>query len=141
MTAFDGQTLEWVFMNDPDTPPPDQGLCSFNKTHGCNWDPVTKCAKATSGPAAASKDHEILSITWTLPEEATPGIDGGAVVDVKDLTLTNGEAVSPLVWSPYLSSPVGEPLKDVGLRVVNRSDFYRCHEDALAAQTHNEDSL
>lgn len=52
-----------------------------------------------------------------------PGLDGGPVVDVKDLRLSNGEAVSPLVWSPYLTSPLGEPLRNTGLRVVNRTHF------------------
>jgi hypothetical protein len=65
-------------------------------------------------------------VTWS----ATGGteIDGGDVIDVKDFTLSNGEAASPLVWSPFLTSVAGDALKDDGLRVVNRSDFYRCHE-------------
>ena len=66
--------------------------------------------------------------TWSSPGESTSEIDGGTVVDVKDLRLTSGEAVSPLVWSPSLASVAGEALKDDGLRVVNRSDFYRCKE-------------
>ncbi len=44
-----------------------------------------------------------------------------------DLKLSNGQDVSPLVWNPHFVSPLGDALKAVGLRMVNRSDFYRCH--------------
>ena len=77
------------------------------------------------------RDHEIFAITWSDPheeEDDASSIDGGPVLDVKDLKLSNGESVSPLVWSPKLSSPLGTALKNIGLRVVNRTDFYRCRE-------------
>ncbi len=98
------------------------------------------------------QDHEIFAVTWSAAAGAdtwlakhrasrpgstpvagsTDDVDGGPVVDVANLTLTSGEKVSPLVWSPVLQSPTGRPLKDVGLRVVNRTDFYRCHAPAAA---------
>ena len=31
------------------------------------------------------------------------------------------------VWAPRLASPLGEPLKSVGLRFINRTASYRCH--------------
>ena len=49
-----------------------------------------------------------------------PVVDGGA------LHLSSGEPASPLVWAPALRSPLGEPLKGVGLRFVNRTEHYRC---------------
>ena len=75
----------------------------------------------------------LFSFSLSLPCLPSLQVDPGAthgdtVIDVADLTLTTGEHVSPLVWSPFLTSPAGDPLKDVGLRVVNRTDFYRCHE-------------
>ena len=98
----------------------------------------------------SGKDHEILSVTWVKAGEQDPGSntgpstvptvtgsvtsstggsDGNTVIDVADLTLTTGEHVTPLVWSPFLTSPLGTDLShDGSLRVVNRTDFYRCHE-------------
>ena len=133
-----------VFVNDPpSTSEPDAGLCgNFSESTGCGYDPVKGCEGA-NGPGLAMRDHEIFAITWSdveggnlwlqrqremysIATEADMDIDGGAVIDVADLKLSNGEAVSPLVWSPVLTSPMGKPMKDVGLRVVNRTDFYRC---------------
>eukprot|EP00935_MAST-01C_sp_MAST-1C-sp1_P002283 g2283.t1 len=127
---YDDINKTWVFVNVPDTPTPDTGLCSFDRTTGCNYDSKggSGCSKVTSGPGNAGQDHEIFAPTWSSPGESTSEVDGGTVVDVKDLRLTSGEAVSPLVWSPSLASVAGEALKDDGLRVVNRSDFYRCKE-------------
>ena len=150
-----------IFLNDPpSTAEPDAGLCdNFNVSTGCGYSPATGCAGAT-GPGLAMQDHEIFAVTWSAAAGAgtwlakhrassrLPGsssamvattspddddVDGGPVVDVANLTLTSGERVSPLVWSPVLQSPTGRPLKDVGLRVVNRTDFYRCHLPAAAA--------
>jgi len=106
------------------------------------------------------QDHEIFAITWGEPQgnqqwisnwnsahassdnygltfqdatfdDSNHDFDGGSIIDVANLTLSNGESVSPLVWSPLLRSPTGQVLKDVGLRVVNRTDFYRCREPAF----------
>ena len=66
---LDDSSGEWVFMNVPDTPAPDQGLCSFNSSTGCNYDTKKGCDGVLSGPAAAIKDHEILSVTWVKPGE------------------------------------------------------------------------
>jgi hypothetical protein len=128
---YDDVKAQWVFVNVPSTPTPDTGLCSFNRTTGCNYDLAgahngTGCARVNSGPGNAGQDHEIFAVTWSAAGGTE--IDGGTVVDVKDLKLSNGEPASPLVWSPYLTSVAGDALKDDGLRMVNRSDFYRCHE-------------
>ena len=71
------------------------------------------------------RDHEIYAVTWNFRNEVNEK-DGGEILDVSNLQLSSGEHVSPLVWSPILSSPVGQPLKDVGLRVVNRTEIYMC---------------
>jgi len=66
-------------------------------------------------------------VTWNFDNStSSSSIEGGEILDVRNLQLSSGEHVSPLVWSPILTSPIGEPLKDVGLRIVNRTDFYRC---------------
>jgi hypothetical protein len=71
------------------------------------------------------QDHEILSVTWSLPQ------DDPEVLDVAGRLLTDGRtALTPLVWSPVLASPLGQPLRNVGLRVVNRTLFYRCKPSA-----------
>ena len=137
---WDSETKRWVFLNvPPATRQPNTGwMCSkFSYETGCDFDPSKSgkggcdAAFRTGRAGAASADHEIFSITWTLPGETAPGLDdGGSIVDAKGLTLSNGMSASPLVWSPSLSAPSGEPLKDVGLRMVNRTDTYRCHEPA-----------
>ena len=71
------------------------------------------------------QDHEILSVTWSLPR------DDPEAFSVAGKLLTDGStALTPLVWSPVLASPLGQPLRDVGLRVVNRTRFYRCKPSA-----------
>ncbi|CAE7368511.1 unnamed protein product [Symbiodinium microadriaticum] len=66
------------------------------------------------------EDHEILAPTWSAVGD-DPEVHGGPILDVaKDLVLSSGEAVSPLVWSPRLTSPLGIPLKNVGLRFQRR---------------------
>ena len=65
----------------------------------------------------------MLAITWSFPGEQTdPSFDGGEVIDVAEFTLSDGTPVSPMVWAPQLASPLGQPLKNVGLRVVNRTE-------------------
>ena len=126
---WDEESGDWQFVNVPDTPAPDTGLCNWSKDTGCNWSNETGCDAVTSGPGVAARDHEIFAVTWSLPDELGETADGGPVVDVADLRLSNGEEVSPLVWSPRLSAPLsGQPLKNVGLRVVNRTAFYRCRD-------------
>ena len=129
---YDDEEGKWVFQNVPpqSTEPDSPSLCDYNETTGCNHDPKTGCSAITGGPGAAAEDHEIFAVTWSEPHTGTGAndVDGGPVLDVKDLKLSNGEPVSPLVWSPRLSSPTGEALKDIGLRVVNRTEFYRCKD-------------
>ena len=129
---WDDENSKWVFQNVPPqrSKPDSDSLCHYNESTGCNYDPKYGCSKVAGGPAAAMRDHEIFAITWSDPHgsDTESSIDGGAVIDVKDLKLSSGESVSPLVWSPRLSSPLGVPLKNVGLRIVNRTDFYRCKE-------------
>ena len=94
-------------------------------------DELVEPAAVAGGPGAAMRDHEIFAYTWSDPHAgAAPAgtLDGGPVLAASGLRLSSGEAVSPLVWSPRLASPVGKALKDDGLRVVNRTDFYRCRE-------------
>lgn len=55
---------------------------------------------------------------------------GGEIIDVGTLRLSSGESVSTLVWSPSLTSPAGDILK-TSIRVVNRTDVYRCHAPLL----------
>ncbi len=121
----------WVFQNVPPSTssPNSPSLCgNWTKRHGCGWSEKDGCTKVSGGPAAASVDHEIYAITWSDSSDIPSSIDGGRVLDVASITLTSGEPVSPLVWSPMLKSPVGVSLVRESLRVVNRTDFYRCKE-------------
>jgi hypothetical protein len=100
---------------------------------------------ASSTAGGAMQDHEILAATWALPQDdglnddvnddstsdsssmmMKKSIHGGPVINAGHMALSDGTMVSPLVWSPNLRSPLGLPLKDFGLRFVNRTDFYRC---------------
>ena len=122
---------DWAFINvPPSSSVPNSGLCSsYSKAHGCDYDNETQACPApgSSNPGTASQDHEIFAITWSFPDEHDdPSFDGGEVIDVADLTLSDGTPVSPMVWAPKLASPLGQPLKNVGLRVVNRTESYRC---------------
>lgn len=123
----------WAHVNvPPGTKTPDDGLCgAFDAAEGCGFDhgrPAGhECDGVGGGPGAAMRDHEIFAVTWSLPGEAAGSLDeGGDILDVATLTLSSGEPVSPLVWSPRLTSPLGEALAAVGLRVVNRTEHYRC---------------
>lgn len=122
---WDDEDQEWVFLNvPPGTAEPNQGLCNFNKDTGCDYDAKTGCSAVSGGPAAAMQDHDIFAVSWS---DGNRELDGGEVIDVANLKLSNGEEVSPLVWSPRLTSPLGVPIARTSLRVVNRTDFYRCH--------------
>ena len=127
---------EWQHINvPPASKAPDQGLCgAFDPAHGCGFDAGApaghECDGVRGGPGAAMADHEIFAVTWAAE---TGAHEGGPVVDVAGLALSDGTAASPLVWSPRLSSPLGEPLRSVGLRVVNRTDAYRCKPTAPGA--------
>jgi hypothetical protein len=138
---WDDELNEWVFMNVPPvTGVPDAGgpgNCAgldrdTIREHGCGWDATTKtCGHVQGGPGAAMRDHEIFAYTWAdVTTDPGTNFNGGEVLSAKDLRLSNGEEVSPMVWSPYLSSPVGQPLKNDGLRVVNRTSFYRCRDNS-----------
>jgi transglutaminase-like putative cysteine protease len=123
---FDTNTQDWVFINvPPGTSTPNAGLCSWSAEHGCDWTPTTGCADVTGGAGAAGRDHEILATTWAHPSDQVN--NGGEVVDAQAMQLSNGMSMSPLVWSPRLKAPMGRLQKDVGLRFVNRTAFYRCH--------------
>ena len=131
----------WDIVNvPPTTKTPNDGLCgTFKESEGCGFDAKRpaghECDGVSGGPGAAMRDHEIFSVTWALPEEdgqseRAQDIEGGTIIDVKDLRLSNGKPGSPLVWSPLLSSPLGRPMRNVGLRVVNRTAAYRCKPTA-----------
>lgn len=137
---------EWVFLNvPPSTSIPNDGLSGCDAAtfddHGCGWNatgmPGKECEAAFqkgAAPATASQDHEIFAATWSFVEDDpetdddASSLEGGAVVDAGTMTLTDGTAVSPLVWAPKLQSPLGTPLKNIGLRFVNRTLAYRCHK-------------
>ena len=136
---WDDVANDWVFINvPPATSVPDAGgpdncngaTAASLAAHGCGWSAAKGCSAVSGGPGAAMRDHEIFAYTWSDPHDGNTGAapDGGAVLDVEGLVLSSGESVSPLVWSPRLASPVGAALKNDGLRVVNRTDFYRCRE-------------
>jgi hypothetical protein len=78
------------------------------------------------------RDHEIFAVTWSKEGAPAPSVDdGGPVLSVAGRSLTDGVTpLTPLVWAPQLSSPLGTQLRDVGLRVVNRTSFYRCKPSA-----------
>ena len=60
---YDDVNKTWVFVNVPDTPTPNTGLCSFNRTTGCNYDTKggSGCSNVNSGPGNAGQDHEIFA--------------------------------------------------------------------------------
>jgi hypothetical protein len=127
---WNDQTSQWVFVNvPPGNPTPNTGICSFSYDTGCDYNATTGCA-VVLGAGAAMQDHEIFAPTWTLALEQDEFFDGGPVVDAQDLTLSDGTPVSPLVWSPGFTSPLGGLMKNVGLRMINRTETYRCHAPA-----------
>ena len=124
---WDTESRTWEYINvPPGSKTPNAGLCSFNASTGCDYDPVSGCSKITGGPGAAMEDHPIVSVTWNKANELPHELEGGSIIEVGSLTLTSGEPVSTLVWSPGLKSPAGDDLRS-SLRVVNRTDTYRCH--------------
>jgi hypothetical protein len=72
---------------------------------------------AIGGPGAAMQDHEIYAMTWAFAADSE-GHDGGPILNVSDWTLSDGESVSPLVWSPKLSSPLGINVMNVRYCVI-----------------------
>lgn len=121
---------QWVFLNSPPMNlRPNTDLCEYDEKYGCDYNPVSGRCDVTSGPGMAGTDHDIFTPTWLLPNDQEPGMgqeEKAPIVDAKDLKLSNGEKYSPMVWSPNMRSPIGVELKDIGLRVLNRTDFYRC---------------
>ena len=132
LPASGSSAARWAHINvPPDSKTPDTGLCgAFEPSQGCGFDASRpaghECDGVTGGPGAAMRDHQIFSVTWSKAGEHEVGFEGGPVVDVADLTLSDGQSVSPLVWSPKLLSPLGEPLASTGLRMVDRTEHYAC---------------
>ena len=130
--AAKGAAARWAHVNvPPSSKTPDEGLCgAFEAAEGCGFDGSKpaghECDGVNGGAGAAMRDHEIFSVTWSLAGDHDVDFEGGDIVDVAKLQLSSGESVSPLPWSPLLASPLGEPLAAVGLRVVNRTEHYRC---------------
>ena len=138
---YDPADGAWHFVNvPPGTKAPDAGLCGddFAAARGCGFNasapPGAECDGVSGGPGAAMRDHEIFAATWSAEGEGDADIDGGPVVDGGALRLSSGEPASPLVWAPALRSPLGEPLKGVGLRFVNRTEHYRCKPTKTRAE-------
>jgi hypothetical protein len=115
----------WAWHNVPPTSkvPNSPSLCpEWSKEHGCGWDKVTGCSKVTGGPGAAMEDHEIFSVTWS-DVGSDSNVEGGEVVDAATFRW------SPLVWAPGHVAPNGDVMfKNGGLRLVNRTNVYRCKE-------------
>merc|ERR1740121_739138 len=113
---YDNMAGDWHFVDVATSSSGESTWFCGTFTDGC---------ECQSPAGKASQDHDILAPTWAPVGEVQ--LNGGPVLNVAtDLQLSNGAFVSPLVWSPNLRSPLGRPLKDVGLRVVNRTEFYRC---------------
>ena len=170
--GVNGDFASWAFVNvPPASKSPNDGLCGpvdrFDVHRGCGYDAEApkgqECAKVDAGPGAAMQDHEIFALTWSLLEDQEDGgpdllqddvgklagwmpFQGGPVLDPAGKTISDGRTpITPLVWSPALASPMGTPLRNVGIRLVNRTDFYRCkptpakaHEPAA---THGQDGV
>ena len=74
----------------------------------------------------------MFAVTWARAEGGAEE-EGGPIIDVSGRTLTDGATpLTPLVWASQLASPAGVPLP--GLRVVNRTDHYRCKSTGIAWQ-------
>merc|ERR1711871_161702 len=113
--------MRWVTANDPATSI--NHICNgqIGSEHGCGWNNVTGCKNAYSGgPSAAMQDHEIVAVTWERKDDPVePSSDeSGPIIVVSKWKLSSGEAISPLVWSPNLVSPLGVPLSRSNLRVI-----------------------
>jgi len=128
-----GGGARWAFVNVPPASKTlDAGLCGahFDSTQGCGFDSTApvghECDGVSGGPGAAMRDHPIFAASWDFEGELQAQMQGGEVLDVSDLKLSDGQPATPLVWSPKLASPLGERLSDIGLRMVNRTAFYRC---------------
>eukprot|EP00729_Bicosta_minor_P011397 gene11397-5596_t len=120
---WDDVLQQWVHVNTPPgSSTPNSGLCSWNVSTGCDYSNVTGCTHAGK-LGQAMLDHPIFSPSWSLQGD----IEGEEIVDVATLTLSNGEAVSPLVWAPNFKNAFGEPLAHDGLRMLNLTSQYRCH--------------
>jgi len=134
--AADGDSAggaRWAFVNvPPASKTPDDGLCGahFDSRQGCGFDSTApvghECDGVSGGPGAAMRDHPIFAASWDFEGELQVQMQGGEILDVSDLRLSDGQPATPLVWSPKLASPLGERLSDIGLRMVNRTAFYRC---------------
>ena len=68
------------------------------------------------------EDHEIFSVTWS-DVGSDVAVEGGEVVDAATFKW------SPLVWAPGHVAPNGDVMfQNGGLRMVNRTEHYRCKE-------------
>jgi hypothetical protein len=114
----------WAFHNVPpgSKAPNSPSLCDWTEGHGCGWSEDHGCSKVMGGPGAAMQDHEIFAVTWS-DVGGDASVHGGPIVDAADFPW------SPLVWAPGHVSPNGERMfKTGGLRLVNRTEHYRCKE-------------
>eukprot|EP00971_Amphidinium_carterae_P238486 4734392-Amphidinium_carterae.1 len=99
---WDNEANSWRFLDVATSSSAEKTWFCGTYTDGC---------ACSSNAGKASQDHDILAMTWGMPGESSPEVDGGSVLDVEvELHLTTGERVSPLVWSPKLTSPSGKDL-------------------------------
>lgn len=150
--VWDDVRRRWVHFNVPVQAGPDQGLCSFSEETGCDYRPTPArehgdgpvdadadeegCAAAYAGggPGAAMRDHPVIAMTWSLPgadADEDSALEGGELVDARDFFLSSGEAASPLSYAAHWRSPLGDAIRDQGIRFVNRTQTYRCRPPRL----------
>jgi hypothetical protein len=124
---WDDVQQRWVTSNDPGAGVGNMCGGAVGSAHGCGWSNVSGCRDANSHLSLAMRDHEIVSVTWEHPADDGSN-ESGPIIDVGRWKLSSGEAISPLVWSSSLASPLGQPLARSQLRVINRTLAYRCQE-------------
>merc|ERR1712224_960724 len=87
---WDNEVHDWRFVDvATSSSSEDTWFCSgYSQEQGC---------ACSSNAGKAARDHDILAATWT-DVGVSADLDGGPVLDVaRDLRLSSGEAVSPLV--------------------------------------------
>ena len=128
---WDSARAAWVHTNvPPSSAEGDTGLCAnFSAATGCGYAAADGCASVAGGPGAAMRDHEIFATTWAVDGDADAAWDQPeTLLDAATLRLSDGTDASPLVWANQLRNALGQPLKDTGLRLINRTDTYRCKD-------------
>ena len=70
-----------------------------------------------------------LQVTWASDGDVDAAWDEkDQIIDAASLKLSDGTDASPLVWANQLRNALGQPLKSTGLRIINRTETYRCKD-------------